>query len=294
MSERPAASPLDGPSAHEDELATAIDAAHAAGAAIRAAYGQDHAVTYKVGDDPLTVADSAADRCIRDRIRAAFPADGWLSEEGDARPGVEAGRVWVIDPLDGTREFVQRIPEFAVSIALTVDGRPTVAVVYHPIRDVLVTAVRGGGATVDGRPVRVSGASDLATAVVVASRSEVKRGEWMPFESRCLVRPTGSVAYKMALVAMGEADATISLAPKHGWDICAGVLLVEEAGGRVSLLDGGHLDLSRPAALLDGLIADNGALHDQIVAAVAAVASEATETIEAAARTQATEATSAP
>ncbi len=288
MSDRPAASPLVAPSAYEGELAAAIDAARAAGAAIRAVYGQEHTVTYKVGDDPLTVADSAADRCIRDRIRAAFPADGWLSEESDARPGIDAGRVWVVDPLDGTREFVQRIPEFAVSIALTVDGRPTVAVVYHPIRDVLVAAIRGGGATIDGRPIRVSDASDLATAVVLASRSEVKRGEWTPFESRCLVRPTGSVAYKMALVAIGEADATISLAPKHGWDICAGVLLVEEAGGRVSLLDGAGLDLSRPAALLDGLIADNGALHDQLVAAVVI------EAAEAAVVAQAAEAASAP
>lgn len=282
MSDRSAASPLVAPATYAGELAAAIDAARAAGAAIRVAYGQDHAVAYKVGDDPLTVADSAADRCIRDQIRDAFPADGWLSEEGDARPGIDAGRLWVVDPLDGTREFVQRIPEFAVSIALTVDGRPTVAVVYHPIRDVLVAAVRGGGATLDGRPIRVSEASDLATAVVLASRSEVKRGEWAPFESRCLVRPTGSVAYKMALVAIGEADATVSLAPKHGWDICAGVLLVEEAGGRVSLLDGDGLDLSRPAALLDGLIADNGALHDQLVSAVAAVAAEAAGAAEAA------------
>ena len=264
------------------ELEVATEAARGAGAAIRDVYGQDHVVAYKVGDDPLTVADSAADRRIRERIRQAFPGDGWLSEESDARPGSDTGRMWVVDPLDGTREFVEGIPEFAVSIALTVDGIPMVAVVYHPIRDVLVAAVRGGGATLDGRPIRVSEASDLATAVVLASRSEVKRGEWAPFQSRCLVRPTGSVAYKMALVAIGEADATVSLAPKHGWDICAGVLLVEEAGGRVSLLDGDGLDLSRPAALLDGLIADNGALHDQLVSVVAAVAAEAAGAAEAA------------
>jgi myo-inositol-1(or 4)-monophosphatase len=102
----------------------------------------------------------------------------------------------------------------------------------------------------------------------VASRSEVKRGQWAPFETRCQVVPTGSIAYKMALVTIGEADATVSLAPKHGWDICAGVLLVEEAGGSVSLLDGSAIDLTQPGALLDGLIADNTHLHDQLVAAV--------------------------
>jgi len=275
MTDRPTTASSPATERYARELEVATDAARAAGAAIRDVYGRDHVVAYKVGDDPLTVADSAADRRIRERIRQAFPGDGWLSEESDARPVSDSGRMWVVDPLDGTREFVERIPEFAVSIALTVDGSPVVAVVYHPIRDLLVTAVRAAGARTGGQPVHVSAVSDLASAAVVASRSEVKRGEWAPFETRCDVRPTGSVAYKMALVATGEADATISLAPKHGWDICAGVLLVEEAGGRVSLLDGAALDLSRPAALLDGLIADNGHLHDQLVAVVAAETSPA-------------------
>ena len=260
------------PAGYERELAAAVEAARAAGEAIRTAFGHEQAVTFKSGDDPLTAADSAADRCIRERLQAAFPADGWLSEEGDARPAAEAGRVWVVDPLDGTREFVQHIPEFAVSIALAVDGQPVVAVVYNPVRDHLVSAVRHAGVVVDGRPAATSTAVDLATAIVLASRSEVRRGQWSPFEERCRVLPTGSIAYKMALVATGEADATISLAPKHGWDVCAGVLLVEEAGGKVSTLDGTALDLSRPEALLDGLIADNARLHDQLVAAVAAAA----------------------
>jgi myo-inositol-1(or 4)-monophosphatase len=191
------------------ELATAIDAARAAGAVIREVFGKDQTVTFKSGDDPLTAADTAADRCIRERLRAAFPADGWLSEEGDARAGSQPGRVWVVDPLDGTREFVQHIPEFAVSVALMIDGRPTVAVVYNPIRDLLMSATHGGGVTSDGRSAGVSSAADLATAVVVASRSEVGRGQWSPYEARCRVLPTGSVAYKLALVACGEADATI-------------------------------------------------------------------------------------
>jgi myo-inositol-1(or 4)-monophosphatase len=271
MIDKPATSPTEAPAAYGRELAVAIDAAHAAGAAIRAVFGQEQVVTFKSGDDPLTAADSAADRCIRERLHAAFPADGWLSEEGDAVPDMEAGRVWVVDPLDGTREFVQQIPEFAVSIALTVDGRPVVAVVYDPIRDLLVSAVRHGGVLADGQPAVTSSTGHLATATVLASRSEVRRGQWSPFEGQCQVRPTGSIANKLALVAIGEADATISLAPKHGWDVCAGVLLVEEAGGTVSLLDGRPLDLAHPAALLDGLIADNGRLHHQLVSAVADV-----------------------
>ncbi len=270
MIDPPVASETGAPTAFGLELAAATDAARAGGAAIREVFGRPQAVTFKVGDDPLTAADSASDRCIRDHLRSAFPRDGWLSEEGDARAGTDVGRVWVVDPLDGTREFVQHIPEFAVSIALTVDGRPVVAVVYNPIRDQLVSAVRDGGVRADGRPVAATDTPDLSTSVVLASRSEVTRGDWEPFERRCHVRPTGSVAYKMALVATGEADATISLAPKHGWDVCAGILLVEEAGGRASLLDGGRLDMAHPAALIDGLIASNVPLHAQIVAAVAA------------------------
>ena len=128
--------------------------------------------------------------------------------------------------------------------------------------------LRGGVAPAE--PSAATDTTDLSTSVVLASRSEVTRGDWEPFERRCHVRPTGSVAYKMALVATGEADATISLAPKHGWDVCAGILLVEEAGGRASLLDGGPLDMAHPAALIDGLIASNVQLHAQIVAAVTA------------------------
>jgi myo-inositol-1(or 4)-monophosphatase len=255
---------------HDEELAAAIDAARAGGAAIRSAFGEDHAVTFKSGDDPLTAADGAADGHIRERLLGRFPTDGWLSEESDTRVVAGGRRLWVVDPLDGTREFVQHIPEFAVSIALLVDGRPLVAVVYNPIRDLLVAAVRGRGVRIGDRTVTTSSTSDFSTAVVLASRSEIARGQWLPFEPRCRVVATGSIAYKLALVASGEADATISLAPKHGWDICAGVLLVEEAGGVVSGLDGQALELADPTALVDGLVAGGARIHGQVLAAVGA------------------------
>ena len=255
---------------YDDELVAAIDAARAGGAAIRSAFGEDHAVTFKSGDDPLTAADAAADRRIREHLMGRFPTDGWLSEESEAG-GVTGGRrLWVVDPLDGTREFVQHIPEFAVSVALLVDGRPLVAVVYNPIRDLLLAAVRGRGVRIGDRTVTTSSTSDLSTAVVLASRSEVARGQWSPFQSRCQVVATGSIAYKLALVACGEADATISLAPKHGWDICAGVLLVEEAGGVVSGLDGRALEMADPTALVDGLVAGGARIHGQVLDAVGA------------------------
>ena len=261
---------IESGSAYDDELAAAIEAARAGGAAIRSAFGEDHAVTFKSGDDPLTAADAAADRRIRERLIGQFPTDGWLSEESDARGLTGGRRLWVVDPLDGTREFVQHIPEFAVSIALLVDRRPLVAVVYNPIRDLLVAAVRGRGVRIGDRTVVTSSTADLSTAVVLASRSEIARGQWLPFEPHCRVVAMGSIAYKLALVASGEADATISLAPKHGWDICAGVLLVEEAGGVVSGLDGQTLEMADPTALVDGLVAGGARIHGQVLAAVGA------------------------
>ena len=227
-------------------------------------------MTFKSGDDPLTAADAAADRRIKQRLIGQFPTDGWLSEESDGQLLDGSRRLWVVDPLDGTREFVQHIPEFAVSIALLVEGRPLVAVVYNPIRDLLVAAVEGRGVRIDDRTVVTSSTSDLSTAVVLASRSEIARGDWLPFEPRCRVVAMGSIAYKLALVASGEADATISLAPKHGWDICAGVLLVEEAGGVVSGLDGQALEMADPTALVDGLVAGGARIHGQVLAAVGA------------------------
>jgi myo-inositol-1(or 4)-monophosphatase len=116
----------------------------------------------------------------------------------------------------------------------------------------------------------------LADAVVLASRSEVGRGEWRPLAEAFHVEPTGSIAWKLALVACGRADATISLAPKHGWDVAAGVLLVEEAGGRVARLDGSPLSLARPDDLIDGLIASNAPLFDDLVSLVDRVPTPAT------------------
>jgi myo-inositol-1(or 4)-monophosphatase len=270
MIDPPVAPHAIGSGTYDDELAAAIEAARAGGAAIRSSFGEDHEVTFKSGDDPLTAADAAADRRIKQRLIGQFPTDGWLSEESDGQLLDGSRRLWVVDPLDGTREFVQHIPEFAVSIALLVEGRPLVAVVYNPIRDLLVAAVEGRGVRIDDRTVVTSSTSDLSTAVVLASRSEIARGDWLPFEPRCRVVAMGSIAYKLALVASGEADATISLAPKHGWDICAGVLLVEEAGGVVSGLDGQALEMADPTSLVDGLVAGGARIHGQVLAAVGA------------------------
>jgi myo-inositol-1(or 4)-monophosphatase len=258
------------------ELDAAVRAAREAGAIIRALYGTDVDVTEK-GDraqSPLTVADTRANTAIEAILRGEFPQDGWLSEETEDSPArLERRRVWIVDPLDGTREFVLEIPELAVAIALVEDGTPIVGVTYNPIRDELFAAARGAGATLNGRPIHVSARTTLDGATLLASRSEDARGEWDPFKPRCRVELTGSVAYKIALVAAARGDATFTLTPKHEWDVCSSVCVVEAAGGRVTDLAGRPLRFNRPLPRLDGLVASNARLHDPLLALVADSAS---------------------
>ncbi len=256
--------------ARERDVATA--AARAAGAIIRRHYGTDLQVELKGHDDPLTAADRESNACIHEIIAGAFPDDGWLSEEtADSTDRLRRRRVWIVDPLDGTKEFTQHIPEFCVCIALVEDGRPIVAVELNPAADRLYAAVRGQGATVNGRPARVSTQHVVAEAEVLASRSEDKRGEWDAFKPRCKVVLTGSVAFKLAELSTGHGDATFTLTPKNEWDICAGSLLLEEAGGRVTGLDGHPLAFNQPSTLRPGMIASNGVLHEGLLALIAEV-----------------------
>jgi myo-inositol-1(or 4)-monophosphatase len=254
------------------EREVAMRAAREAGAIIARYYEQRIEAREKGPDNPVTKADLEANVCIRSHVAAAFPGDGWLSEEtADSAERLQHERVWIVDPLDGTKEFIQHIPEFCVCIALVEHGRPVVAVEFNPASQRLYAAVRGGGTTVNDAPARVSTTARVPDAVVLASRSEDKRGEWDPFKDRVHVRLTGSVAYKLAELATGNGDATFTLTPKNEWDICAGSLLVEEAGGLVTDLEGKPLVWNQPKTLRPGMIASNGVLHAGLLALIAEV-----------------------
>ncbi len=249
----------------EKELETAIRAATSAGEIIRGYYRDGVEVRQKGKDNPVTDADLEANRRIHDVLMQAFPADGWLSEEtADSPERLSRPRVWIVDPLDGTKEFIQGIPEFCVCIALAVDGEARLGVSYNPVHDELFSGVVGQGAQLNGVAVRVSETADLHQARVLASRSEDKRGEWDAYKSRLQVVLTGSVAYKLALISAGRGDATFSLTPKNEWDICAGVALITAAGGRVTDSSSGPLRFNKPKTKLPGLIASNGLLHGPI------------------------------
>ena len=246
----------------ERELDTAIAAARAAGAIIRRYYKTPLEVREKDKDQPVTVADLEADRQIRAIVSRAFPDDGWLSEEtADSHERLGRRRVWIVDPLDGTKEFIQHIPEFCVCVALVENGEPCVGVSYDPVRDHVYAARRNDGTRRNGTPVRMTSPSELRTARILASRSEDARGEWSAYKGHCRVEPTGSVAFKLARVAAGDGDATFSLTPKNEWDICAGAVLVREAGGLITDRYGATLRFNQPDPLRPGLIAASRALH---------------------------------
>lgn len=225
---------------YERELEVALAAAREAGAILRHHYERGTEAWEKAEDNPLTIADLESDRAIAARLRAAFPDDALLSEETVSEPSrASRPRVWIVDPMDGTKEFTKKIPEFCVSIALAEHGVPVLGVIANPIAEVTIWATRGGGCHRNGERVRISPVSRLEDAVMIASRTEISRDKFKDHQGWFKeLRPVGSIAWKLACVAAGEADLNVSLAPKNEWDVAAGDCLVTEAGGRYVAFDG--------------------------------------------------------
>ena len=219
--------------------------------------------TLKSGGDPVTEADVR----INDRLHALLPraGEGWLSEESvDDTSRLKKSLVWIVDPLDGTREFVAGIPEWSVSIGLSAEGRPVAGGILNPATGETILGGQGLGLTLNGIPARCSGTTNLHRAVVLASRSEYERGEWeASFEGVMSIKPMGSVAYKLALVAVGLADATWTLTPKNEWDVAAGAALVLAGGGRVSSFSK-DLRFNRSDPLLGGFLGAGPNLFDNV------------------------------
>lgn len=251
---------------HDRALEIAVEAALAAGAAIRGFYKDAYTVKDKGEDNPLTDADLASDAILTDRLRGAFPDHGWLSEESKDDPvRLEKRLAWIVDPLDGTKEFTLGIPEFVVSIGLVEEGRAVLGVLYNPIKEELFAGIVGQGATFNGAPCRVSAHAGLQGARIVCSRTEMKKGWFDAWLDRIVPVPVGSVAYKFGLVAAGQAEATFTPQPRNEWDICAGVALVEAAGGRATDKTSTPYRFNRANPLVDGVCATNGVVHEDIL-----------------------------
>ncbi|MFQ5903364.1 MAG: 3'(2'),5'-bisphosphate nucleotidase CysQ [Candidatus Binatia bacterium] len=257
-----------------EELETAEKAAKEAGWIIMALYGKDYRIEEKGKGNPVTTADLEANRKIQEIIQGRYPEDGWLSEEDrDDRKRLKASRVWVVDPMDGTKEFIAGVPQFAVSVGLVVEGHPMLGVVYNPVEEKLYRAVKGRGALLNDRPIHVSLREEVQGASLLVSRSEPRR-RFQSFADICRLEPMGSIAYRLAKVAGGEGDGTLTFRSLHEWDVCAGVLIVEEAGGVV--LDGGGRGLvfNQPDTLYRGIVASNEILTQTLQGMLAKILSE--------------------
>jgi len=225
---------------YDRELEVAREAARAAAAVLLRHFEEGTETWEKSEDNPVTAADLESDKVIAEHLRAAFPNDALLSEETVADPTrTENTRVWIVDPMDGTKEFTKRIPEFCVSIALCESGVPVVGVIHNPMSGVSIWASQGDGCFRDGERVRVSSVSQLEDAVMIASRTEISRDKFAAHDGWFKeIKPVGSIAWKLACVACGDGDLNVSLAPKNEWDVCAGDVLVREAGGVYVAFDG--------------------------------------------------------
>lgn len=260
------------------DLALAREAALEAGRVVLPAFGRDHVVDHKSPSQPVTAADLEADALLRSLITGERPDDGWLSEEtADAPDRLRRDRVWIVDPIDGTGSFIAGIPEFTISIALAVAGHAQVGAVFNPVSGELFYAERGRGAWLeapaeaeDARLTRLRVGDGSGSSVLLASRAELAAGEFATF-GEWSVEPRGSTAYKLAGVAAGRGTAFFSRGPKSEWDVCAGALIVEEAGGRVTDLAGEPLRYNRADPAVDGILATSGVGHDALLRRIGAL-----------------------
>ena len=251
----------------QQALAVAIDAAHAAGRAIRDLYGRDIAITQKGESGPVTEADLASNACILRIVRQAFPDDGWLSEETADRPDrLAKSRVWIVDPLDGTWEFTTGVPEFVVSIGLSVEGVAVLGVLYNPITEETFSGLRDEGAWLNGMPMTVSSAAELAVSTFCVSRTESQKGLLKGLDGRLNLEPRGSIAYKCGLVAGGRYAGVFTCNPRNEWDVCAGVAIIEAAGGHVTDRRGEPYYFNQPDPLKKPLVGTNTHVHPALLA----------------------------
>ncbi|MGR3761451.1 inositol monophosphatase family protein [Roseobacteraceae bacterium NS-SX3] len=222
------------------------------------------------GAGPVTEADLAVNAMLESMLRQERPGYGWLSEETEDNPDrLGRSRVFIIDPIDGTRSFAEGSRTWAHALAVAERGLITAAVIYLPQRELMYTAAKGEGAALNGRPVTVSGLAELAAAEVLTARPNLQPPHWLGAAApafRRSYRP--SLAYRMAKVAEGRCDAMLTLRPSWEWDIAAGALILSEAGGQVSDRFGRLLVFNNPQPRLDGVVAANPSLHRQLLGAL--------------------------
>lgn len=220
----------------------------------------------KSNASPVTDADLAVDNFLKERLLSARPDYGWLSEEtADSSERLSKRRIFVVDPIDGTSAFMKNTPWWCTPIAVVEDGQPIAAAIFAPVMGEMFEATKGGGAFLQNRRISASDTRDLEDAELLADARLMNAREWdepwphMNFSKR------NALAYRMALVAAGAFDAAIAISPKWDWDVCAGSLIAQEAGAKVSDHLGHAWKFNRPDPRQTSLICAAPALHPLIV-----------------------------
>jgi myo-inositol-1(or 4)-monophosphatase len=223
-------------------------------------------VKRKMDGSEVSEADLAVDTALKLDLLTKRPDYGWLSEETeDDRERLKHARVWVVDPIDGTSAFLRHVPEWTVSAALVEDGAPVIGIVFNPATGEFFHAIKGRGAFLNDQPIKASDKKTLDGAFLIASGGLFKKKIWKEPWPEVKTKWVNSVAYRLALVASGMADATISLSTKCEWDLAAAALLVEEAGGAITNHHGEAHRYNLAVPRFPSLVASGKALHPLLV-----------------------------
>ncbi len=250
----------------EEDRALLIEAALRAGDIARSHFGQNPDVFDKGDEGPVTEADLAIDAMLHEVLLGARPDYGWLSEETeDSAARLAQEHVFICDPIDGTRAFIEGGRSFSHSLAVARNGVVTAAAVFLPMRNKLYAAAARAGATMNDTPLRVTPPVDLKDATILTTRGNLQPHHWPRGVPRFGRSYRPSLAYRMSLVGEGRFDAMITLRPTWEWDIAAGTLLIEEAGGVVSDGQGKSLRFNNPTPQVNGVIAGASAVHGDLV-----------------------------
>lgn len=252
----------------EPDLALLVQAARQSGDIAKQYFQQNPHVTDKPdGAGPVTAADLAVNAMLERVLQAARPAYGWLSEETeDNTARLATQRQFIIDPIDGTRAFIEGSKDWAHSLAITENGVPVAAAIYLPMRDLMFAAEIGRGATLNDTAIRASDAlMDGATILGAKPNFDARfwKGGALPPIKRAF---RSSLAYRLCLSAEGSFDGMITLRPSWEWDIAAGALIVQEAGGMVSDQHGAPLQFNNTHPQVPGVLAAGATLHRDLLA----------------------------
>jgi myo-inositol-1(or 4)-monophosphatase len=237
-----------------------------AGALANSYFRRQVEVRKKPDGSEVSEADLAVDAALKLALMTRRKDYGWLSEESpDDRERLKHSRVWMIDPIDGTSAFLRHNPEWTVSAALVENGVPVLGLVYAPAKDEMFRAMRGRGAFLNDEPIRTSDKPTLEGAELIASGGLFKKKIWQEPWPEVETRWVNSVAYRLALVAAGKADATISLSAKAEWDLAAAAVLMDEAGGVTTDHHGNPHPYNREIPRFPSLVASGKALHPLLI-----------------------------